>query len=159
MGMVVLKILRFIGGVLGLLAVAVSAGCKPVSPYLYVLNVDLAESTSVTSDSVHFPSSHWVAAVFSPEDFQRLAASDMANLETKSRYSISSGANLQLVPFNESFKRGNTLPANTIYLFDVVGPGDAKFTIDFSDAHLPVKTFRVVVIKDPAALKDPRVRW
>lgn len=144
---------------LGPILVASLVGCGPVSPYVYVRDVDLTKQTVVQSDSVYFPDSHWVAVVFTPQDFQRLSASDVDNLLSKARYSIQSDQDLRLVRFDESFKKGNTLPPNTLYLFNVVGPGDGQFTVDFSDTGLPVKTFRIAVIKHPAALKDPRVQW
>ena len=142
-----------------LIIVGVSGACGRVSPYLYESRINLSQQKVFTSEVIEFSRTHWVAAVFAPADFQKISVQDIESLPVKARHSLASGKDLILVPFDESYRRGNTLPSNTMYLFAVVGPGKGQFTIDFSDVELPVSTFRVVVIKDVIELKDPRVKW
>lgn len=142
-----------------LLCLTFMSACAKKSPFLYSQSVDLDKESPVETTELTFPNSHWVAIFLRHDDYQRLTATDLERIPATATCSVTSDSALKVVQFDESFRAGNTMPKDTLYLCNVVGPGTGRLKVDFSSASVPAKKFLLVVIRHPAELKDFRIEW
>jgi hypothetical protein len=142
-----------------LLCITLIASCAKESPFLYSQLIDLDKGSVVETSELNFPNSHWAAILLSHDDYVRLTPSELERIPATINCSIKSERALEVVRFDESFRAGNTMPKNTIYLCNIVGPGTGRLKVDFAGGAIPAKRFLFVVIKHPVELKDPQVHW